>query len=289
VVAPLTLGGQPLGILSVSREEADGFGEDEVELITLLARQLAAAVQNIRTYTAERNAAEELRRLSALRADFVSLVSHELRAPMASVIGCAATLRARWRELSADQRESFLALIEQETGRLSTLIGDVLDTSRIEAGTFTYVFGDVDVGDLVRETASMVSLGTDEVTVTASVVDPLPVVRGDRDRLRQLLINLLSNAAKYTVSGDQIEVRAAAADKGAVLVSVEDHGPGIPPDQQRLVFEKFGRVNSGGRSKPGAGLGLFIARSIAEAHGGTLDVRSDPGSGATFTIRLPIG
>ncbi len=81
----------------------------------------------------------------------------------------------------------------------------------------------------------------------------------------------------------------AAADNGAVLVSVEDHGPGVPPDQQRLVFEKFGRVNSGGRSKPGAGLGLFIARSIAEAHGGTLDVRSDPGSGAMFTIRLPIG
>jgi signal transduction histidine kinase len=288
VVAPLTLGGQPFGILSVSREQEDGFGEDEVELITLLARQLASAVQNIRTYTAERNAAEELRRLSALRADFVSLVSHELRAPMASVIGCAVTLRARWRELSAEQRESFLALIEQETGRLSILVGDVLDTSRIEAGTFTYVFGDVDVGDLVRETASMVSLGTDEVTVTASVVEPLPVVRGDRDRLRQLLLNLLSNAAKYTVSGDEIEVRAVA-DDGAVLVSVEDHGPGIPPDQQRLVFEKFGRVNSGGRSKPGAGLGLFIARSIAEAHGGTLDVRSDPGSGATFTIRLPIG
>jgi signal transduction histidine kinase len=288
VVAPLTLGGQPLGILSVSREEADGFTEDEVELTSLLARQLAAAVQNIRTYTAERNAAEELRRLSALRADFVSLVSHELRAPMASVIGCAATLRARWRELSADQRESFLALIEQETGRLSTLVGDVLDTSRIEAGTFTYVFGDVDVGDLVREAASMVSLGTDEVTMTASVVEPLPAVRGDRDRLRQLLLNLLSNAAKYTVSGDEIEVRAAA-ENGAVVVSIEDHGPGIPAEQQRLVFEKFGRVNSGGRSKPGAGLGLFIARSIAEAHGGTLDVRSDPGNGATFTIRLPLG
>ena len=289
VVAPLALGGQSLGILSVSREEADGFGEDEVELITMLARQLAAAVQNIRTYTAERNAAEELRRLSALRADFVSLVSHELRAPMASVIGCASTLRARWRELSAEQRESFLALIEQETGRLSTLIGDVLDTSRIEAGTFTYAFGDVDVGDLVREAASMVSLGTDEVTVTASVVEPLPVVRGDRDRLRQLLLNLLSNAAKYTVSGDEIEVRAAAADNGAVVVSVEDHGPGIPPEQQRLIFEKFGRVNSGGRSKPGAGLGLFISRSIADAHGGTLDVRSDPRTGATFTFRLPIG
>ena len=288
VVAPLAAGDETLGMISVSREEADAFTEDEVELIALLARQVASAVQNIRMFTAERNAAEELRRLSALRADFVSLVSHELRAPMASVIGCAATLRARWRELSAEQRESFLALIEQETGRLSTLIGDVLDTSRIEAGTFSSAFGDVDLAELVRETASMVELGTDEVTVATTVADPLPAVRGDRDRLRQLLLNLLSNAAKYTVTGDEIHVRAAAED-GTVVVSVEDHGPGIAPEEQRLVFEKFGRVNSGGRSKPGAGLGLFIARSIAEAHGGSLEVRSEPGAGATFTFRLPVG
>jgi two-component system OmpR family sensor kinase len=130
-------------------------------------------------------------------------------------------------------------------------------------------------------------VATDEVTVAAQVVEPLPTVPGDRDRLRQLLLNLLSNAAKYTVSGDTIEVRAAAEDTSIVL-SVADHGPGIAPEQQRLVFEKFGRVNSGGRSKPGAGLGLFIARSIAEAHGGTLDLRSDPGAGATFTVRLPV-
>jgi signal transduction histidine kinase len=288
VIAPLAAGREVLGIISVSREAEEAFGEDEIELVVLLARQIAAAVQNIRMFTAERNAAEELRRLSALRADFVSLVSHELRAPMASVIGCASTLRARWRELSAGQRESFLALIEQETGRLSTLIGDVLDTSRIEAGTFTYAFGDVDLAELVRETAAMVSLGTDEVTVSATVHDPLPAVRGDRDRLRQLLVNLLSNAAKYTVAGDEIEVRAAAED-GTVVVSVEDHGPGIAPEEQRLVFEKFGRVNSGGRSKPGAGLGLFIARSIAEAHGGSLEVQSELGGGATFVFRLPIG
>jgi signal transduction histidine kinase len=287
VVAPLAIGGEHLGMLSVSREPENAFSEDEVNVITLLATQVAAAVQNIRTYTAERNAAEELRRLSALRADFVSLVSHELRAPMASVIGCAITLRERWRELNADQRESFLALIEQETGRLSTLVGDVLDTSRIEAGTFTYAFADVDLAELVRETAAMVALGNDEVTVKAQVAEPLPAVRGDRDRLRQLILNLLSNAAKYTVAGDEIEVRAGAED-GAVVVSVADHGPGISLDQQRLVFEKFGRVNTGGRSKPGAGLGLFIARSIAEAHGGSLDVRSEPGSGAIFTFRVPI-
>jgi signal transduction histidine kinase len=287
VVAPLSVGGQALGALSVSRDRPNAFGEDEVELITMLARQLATAVENIRMYAAERNAAEELRRLSALRADFVSLVSHELRAPMASIIGCATTLRARWRELNADQRESFLALIEQETGRLSTLVGDVLDTSRIEAGTFTFGFADVDVAELVRETASMVELATDEVAVKTTLHEPLPAVRGDRERLRQLLLNLLSNAAKYTVTGDEIEVRAAAED-GAVIVSVEDHGPGIALDQQRLVFEKFGRVNAGGRSKPGAGLGLFIARSIAEAHGGSLEVHSEPGVGATFTFRLPV-
>ena len=287
VVAPLPVGGSILGMLSVSREAADAFSEDEVELTTLLARQLASAVQNIRMFTAERNAAEELRRLSALRADFVSLVSHELRAPMAAVIGCASTLRARWRELTPEQRESFLALIEQETGRLSTVVGDVLDTSRIEAGTFTYAFAEVDVADLVRETAAMIEMANDEVRVTSTVIEPLPAVRGDHERLRQLLLNLLSNAAKYTVSGDEIELRAAAED-GLIVVSVADHGPGIAPDQQRLVFEKFGRVNSGGRSKPGAGLGLFIARSIAEAHGGTLDLRSDAGAGATFTVRLPI-
>jgi two-component system OmpR family sensor kinase len=133
----------------------------------------------------------------------------------------------------------------------------------------------------------MVELATDEVAVKTTLREPLPAVRGDRERLRQLLLNLLSNAAKYTVTGDEIEVRAAAED-GAVIVSVEDHGPGIALDQQRLVFEKFGRVNAGGRSKPGAGLGLFIARSIAEAHGGSLEVHSEPGAGATFTFRLPV-
>jgi K+-sensing histidine kinase KdpD len=287
VVAPLNAGGRILGMVSVSREQPDAFTGDEIDLVTLLGRQIASAVQNIRTFAAERNAAAELRRLSALRADFVSLVSHELRAPMASIIGCATTLRERWRELQPDQRESFLSLIADETRRLSTLIGDVLDTSRIEAGTFNYVFTDVDLAELVRETAAMVELGHDEVSVRTRVERKLPIVQGDRERLRQLLVNLLSNAAKYTVAGDEIEVKARSAN-GQVTVSVRDHGPGIPADQQTLVFEKFGRLNLGGKSKPGAGLGLFIARSIAEAHGGSLELASERGMGATFTLRLPV-
>ena len=286
VVAPLALADRTLGIISVSRAEPHAFSRDEVDLISLLGREAATAVENMRAFEAERTAAEELRRLSTLRADFVSLVSHELRTPMASVIGSAATLRTRWRTLTPEQRESFLALIEEETARLAALIGDVLDTSRLDAGTFTYAFDDVDVEELVREAAAVADLGQEEIAVRAEVDAPLPPVHGDRERLRQLLLNLVTNAVKYTVPGDEVTLRARAAD-GTVAVSVRDNGPGIAPEDQRLIFEKFGRAKTGVGSKPGAGLGLFIARSIAEAHGGSLDVVSEAGAGATFTVRLP--
>ena len=124
---------------------------DDIELAGLLGRLVASAVQNIRAYESERTTVEELRRLSALRADFVSLVSHELRTPMAAVIGAARTLQQRWRELSPEHRESFLELIAGETNRLAELIGDVLDTSRIEAGTFSFRFREVDLGQLVHD------------------------------------------------------------------------------------------------------------------------------------------
>lgn len=286
ITAPLAVGDRALGMLRVARDGGPPFTTDETEVVSLLARQVASAVENIRLYEAERSAAEELRRLSALRADFVSMVSHELRAPMASVIGCAQTLHVRWRELPAEQRESFLSLIESEMSRLAELVVDVLDTSRIEAGTFPYEFADVDVAQLVRDTTAVVSMGHDEVRVKTHVEGGLPTVQGDRERLRQVLVNLLTNAVKYTVAGDEIEVVAAPED-GGVAVSVRDHGPGIPLESQRLVFEKFGRVIQDGGSKPGAGLGLYIAREIAEAHGGTLDVESDSGAGATFVLSLP--
>ncbi|MGI8605885.1 MAG: ATP-binding protein [Gaiellaceae bacterium] len=287
VAAPLPAGDRILGMLSVSRRNPSAFSADDVSLITLLGRQVATAVENIQSFEAERNAAEELRRLSALRADFVSLVSHELRAPMASVIGCAATLRSRWHVLSPDQRESFLALIEDETSRLAALIGDVLDTSRMDAGTFSYSFDLVDVEALVREAVAATQLGHEEIRVRAEVASPLPAVRGDRERLRQVLLNLLGNAVKYTVLEDEIEVRAVASN-GRVEIAVSDHGPGIAPADQRLIFEKFGRATPSG-STPGAGLGLFIARSIVEAHDGSLEVESTPGAGSTFVLSLPAG
>jgi signal transduction histidine kinase len=275
-------------MISLVRKEADAFKRQERELVCLLGRLVASAVQNIRAYEAERSTVEELRRLSALRADFVSLVSHELRAPMASVVGSAETLRQRWRELTPDQRESFLALISSETERLAALVGDVLDTSRIESGTFTYRFEDVDLAALVRDSVAGVSIAQDEVAVTAEIGGELPSVRGDRDRLQQVLTNLIDNAVKFSPAGEEVTV-SAFRENSRVQIEVADRGPGVPAEHQRVIFEKFGRAHTkGSQGTPGTGLGLFIARSIAEAHGGTLEVWSAPQQGATFTLSLPV-
>jgi K+-sensing histidine kinase KdpD len=285
--APLLLGARAIGMLSVVRRTPASFTDEEIELATLLGRLVATAVQNIRAYEAERATADELRRLSTLRADFVSLVSHELRSPMAAVIGAAQTLQQRWRELAPEQRASFLSLIADETTRLAALIGDVLDTSRIDAGTFSFTFDDVDIEELVDESVATAGFAQDEVRVRATVARPLPHVRGDRERLRQVLANLIDNAVKYSPAGDEVEV-AAAAENGTVRIAVRDNGPGIAREHQKLIFEKFGRAKVAGTAKPGTGLGLFIARSIAEAHGGSIDVESVPDRGATFVLALPV-
>ena len=285
VLAPLQLGGRSIGALAISRTEPSSFSQVEIDLVTLLGRLVATTVQNLRTYEAERATVEELRRLSALRADFVSLVSHELRTPMAAVIGSARTLQHRWRELRPDQRESFLAVIADETTRLSALVGDVLDTSRIEAGTFGYAFAEVDLANVVRDSVAAAGVGQDEVRLTSELPPALPAVRGDAERLRQLVDNLISNAIKYSDSGGEVHIEARA-DDGHVVVCVRDTGPGIAPEHQAQIFEKFGRV--AGTDKPGTGLGLFLSRSFAEAHGGSLAVDSAPGEGAVFTLTLPV-
>jgi len=285
VAAPLLAGARTIGLISLSRSEPDAFQEHEIELTGLLGRLAASAVQNIRAYESERRTVEELHRLSALRADFVSLVSHELRSPMAAVIGAARTLQARWRELRADQRESFLALIGDETTRLAALIGDVLDTSRIDAGTFSFRFRDVDVAAIVRDSVATAAYGQDEVPIVMEATPEIAVVRGDPERLRQIFGNLIDNAVKYSPVGRPVEVRVSQSN-GEVTVAVRDRGPGIKAADQRVIFEKFARV-AAGNSKPGSGLGLYIARSIAETHGGTIAVSSAPGRGATFTVTLP--
>jgi signal transduction histidine kinase len=286
LAAPLLSGARTIGMLSLMRTEADAFDEQELELLALLGRLVASAVQNIAAHEAERDRIEELRRLTAMRADFISLVSHELRTPLGAVIGAARTLQQRSAELTPEQQESLLELIAEETNRLTALVAEVLDTSRIDAGTFSYSFGDVDVGALVDDTVATASLGSNGTHIVAHVSDGVPYVRGDEARLRQVLTNLIDNAVKYSGSATEVEVSVRAAHE-YVLVDVTDHGDGIAAEDHELIFERFGRV-AGTASTPGTGLGLYIARSIVEAHGGELDVSSVPGRGATFTVALPL-
>ena len=281
IAAPLLHGPRAFGMISLVRREPSGFNTQELELVGLLGRLVASAVQNIRAYEAERNTVEELRRLSALRADFVSLVSHELRAPMASVVGSAQTLRQRWRELNPDQRESFLALISSETERLAALVADVLDTSRIDAGTFTYRFADIDLGALVRDSVAGLSLTQEEVSVVADVHSGLPSVRGDRDRLQQVLTNLLDNAVKFSPAGEEVRV-SAFQQHSRVRIEVSDSGPGITAAERERIFRPFWSRDGGG-----TGLGLAIARELAVALGGSIDVRSESGLGSRFELVLP--
>jgi len=236
-------------------------------------------------YESERQTVEELRRLSTLRADFVSMVSHDVRTPMATVTVAAQALRANWHQLGVEQRDSLLAVIDEEIGRLGGLVGEVVDSSKIDERSFSYSFGELDLAALVAEAVVAAELGHDGVRIVASLSPGLPAVHGDPARLRQVLTNLIDNAIKYSPEGSAIEVRASAHN-GDASVEVIDHGPGIDARDQQLVFEKFGRV-PGTSAKPGSGLGLYIARAIADAHGGALEVSSTLGEGSTFTLRLP--
>ena len=241
VLAPLQLGTRSIGALAIARTEPASFREEEIALVTFLGRLVATAVQNLRTYEAERATVDELRRLSALRADFVSLVSHELRSPMAAVIGSARTLQARWRELRPEQREAFLAVIADETTRLAALVGDVLDTSRIEAGTFGYRFDNV---DLARFCATRSRPRRSGRTRSGCRRSCRPRCRGcaaTPTRLRQLVDNLISNAIKYSDSGGEVMVEAGA-DDGHVIVHVRDSGRASAWSTRAQIFEKFGRV-----------------------------------------------
>ena len=141
------------------------------------------------------------------------------------------------------------------------------------------------LAELLRDVVAAAELAQDEVELTTDVSGSLPAVRGDRERLRQVIQNLVDNAVKYSPAGGRVRV-SATADDGGVLIDVADEGPGIPAEDQQVIFEKFGR-SGGGAAKPGTGLGLFIARSIAEAHGGSLQVDSVPRRGSVFRLELP--
>ncbi len=237
-----------------------------------------------------RTASREMR-LSQMKADFVSNVSHELRTPLASIRVFGEFMKLGRVTDGAKIRE-YGEHIETESRRLTQLINNILDFSKIESGRKTYNFERAQLEDVIAET-----LKTCEVRlrqsgyrlVFQSQTRPLPPAVFDRDAIAQALMNLLDNAVKYSEHAEKMEVVVRVSERGrSIDISVTDHGIGIPPEEQKKIFEKFYRVSTGlVHDVKGSGLGLSLVKHIAEAHRGSVSVESAPGRGSTFTVRLP--
>jgi signal transduction histidine kinase len=234
-------------------------------------------------------AADRTMALSQLKSDFVSNVSHELRTPLASIRVFAELLRLG-RVTAADKVQEYGEAIESESLRLTRLVDNILDFSRIESGRKTYRFEPIDVRRVVDATLRSfdVRLRHDGFEIDVDAPPTLPPVAADADALSQALANLLDNAIKFSGDSRRLGVRVGAAN-GEVVIAVADQGIGIPRPEHDKIFERFHRVGGGlVHDVKGSGLGLAIVRHIVEAHQGRITVQSEPGRGSTFEIRLPV-
>lgn len=224
----------------------------------------------------------DVQRVDQVRRDFVSNVSHELRTPLASIRALAETMEGG---VDAEEQPEFLRRIRQQVERLTTLVNELLDLSRIESGAITLQPGRVELEELVAEAASLLRARAEPLGVTIVDDGCAETVEADRASLLRVVSNLLDNAIKFSPPGGT--VRVSAADEGPlVALSVKDDGPGINEQNLGRVFERFYKGDSS-RAEPGVGLGLAIVKHLVRAHGGTATVESRPGAGATFTVRLP--
>jgi signal transduction histidine kinase len=225
-------------------------------------------------------------RVDAARSDLVATVSHEIRSPLTSVKGFTRTLLSKWDRFSDEQKRTMLETINADADRVTRLLKELLDVSRIDSGRVQLHRQRMDVAELAAEVVEKARHrpdGTDrEVTLD---LDGVGTIFADPDKVEQILTNLVENALKY--APESVVAVAAARDDDGVHLSVADDGPGIPADQVRSIFEKFGRGRETRRS--GTGLGLYITRGLAEAQGGRVWCDSVEGEGATFHVWLPVG
>lgn len=228
------------------------------------------------------------READALKDTFISIVSHELKTPVSIIKGYAETLRRPEARSNPDLVEDMLADITQETDRLTRLVDDLLDASRLQAGGLPFRdVEDVDLADIARRVVERYRSQTDKHDLVLDFPRDFPAIDADPQRLEQVLDNLVSNAIKYSPRGGMVEVRGRA-NPAEVILSVTDEGVGIPLDEQERIFDRFYRVESPEtRAVAGTGLGLYLTRAIVEAHGGRCWVTSAPGRGSTFYVALP--
>jgi Na+/proline symporter/nitrogen-specific signal transduction histidine kinase len=263
---------------------------DETSQVLEYSRQLEQKSKQLEDATAELKAANErLQELDRLKDDFLSTVTHELRTPLTSIRSFSEILHDS-PELDPAERQHFLSIVIRESERLTRLINQVLDLTKLETGRMDWQMTDVDLREVINHAVASLRQLFEEKGVTLGVALPedMPFVRGDRDQLIQLVINLLSNAEKFCpAKTGRVDIHAETSNR-MITVKVIDNGPGIPADQLDRIFEKFHQVRAGMTGNPmGSGLGLAICRGIVEHLGGRIWVRSRLGQGSTFVFTVP--
>jgi signal transduction histidine kinase len=286
---PLIGGDRVFGVLSIQKKSVGEFPESTVKLMQTFATQSALAIQNARLFREVEEQGRALALASQHKSQFLANMSHELRTPLNAVLGYAELLADGIYGELGEKARGVLERIQSNGKHLLGLINDVLDLSKIEAGQLTLAIEDYAMPAVVHSVVSATeSLAKSKgLSLAASVPPVLPMGRGDERRLTQVLLNLVGNAIKFTEKGSVgIEVKLA---NDCFELAVTDTGPGIAKADQARIFEEFQQVdNSNTRQKGGTGLGLAISKRIVEMHGGTLTVDSEPGTGSTFRVIVPV-
>jgi len=289
---PMIFRGQTTGVISIQSLRPNAYTQPEVELLATIATQTSIAIENARAYQRLVQTAEELRELDRMKTQFLANMSHELRTPLNSIIGFSRVMLKGIDGALTDLQTADLTSIYNSGQHLLRMINDILDMSKIEAGRMDLSFDEITLDDICQSVLSTArALVKDRpVDLVSTVSEDLPTVWADGQRVRQVLINLLSNAAKFTEEGKIILSAAVTADNPEfVTISVTDTGIGIDSDAQKKLFVPFQQVDaSTTRRAGGTGLGLSICRSFVEMQGGKIWVESELGKGSTFSFTLPI-
>ena len=290
---PLRIGTRVIGALDIQSTEVNAFTQDDIAILQLLTDQIAVGIDNARSYAIAQQAVEEMREVDRLKSQFLANMSHELRTPLNSIIGFARVILKGIDGPVTELQQQDLTAIFNSGQHLLGLINDILDFSRIEAGKMDLTFDEVNISELITSVMSTASglIKDKPIELKKDIAADLPPVKADAMRIRQVMINLLSNAAKFTEEGD-ITVKASvehSARKPVVMITVSDTGPGIAQEDQSKLFQAFSQVDASlTRKVGGSGLGLSICQHLVQMHNGQIGVHSTPGKGSTFYFTIPI-
>jgi signal transduction histidine kinase/putative methionine-R-sulfoxide reductase with GAF domain len=285
---PLRVQQVTIGVMAIGSRQKGGLTVEQRRIATLLAEQVAVMIERSRLYERLRSANEKLEQINHLKNEFISMVSHELRTPLTTIKGYVSIVLSEETGALKDQQKYFLETSDRAIDRLTLLVSDLLDISRLEAGQIQMQLRPVSLKDVVARVGVNFApqLKAQGLTFTEAIPDKLPMLMADPHRLTQIFDNLMSNALKFTAQGG---ITISAADKGDfVMISVKDTGIGLPRPEQERIFEKFYQVKVGNAwPAKGTGLGLAIVKSIVESHRGKVWVESDQGKGADFRFLIP--